>query len=121
MEMREGSEEYSAAHAGLVALTDEQTALQDLALVMEPRTLSDAAVQLSVLTDAVTEICVPDLQSLLQSGDLANDLARFRKALAAITLAVTTAAGLGQDKEKPAAAEADAPKSEQCGSVGSPS
>jgi hypothetical protein len=101
MAMPEGSEEYSAAHARLVALTDEQTALQDLALVMQPKTLSDAAVQLGILTDAVTEICVPDLGSLLQSGDLANELAKLRRVLAGITPVVAAVAGLDQKQGRP--------------------
>jgi hypothetical protein len=97
MEMPEESEEYSAVHAMLVALTAEQAALQDLVLVMQAKTLPDAAVQLSVLSDAVAEICVPDLGSLLQSGDLAYDLDRFRRVLVGLTPVVVGTAGLDQD------------------------
>jgi hypothetical protein len=89
-----GSREYCVAHEGLVALVDEQTALQDLALAMQARTLSDAAVQLGVLFDLLVEICVPDLLSQVQSNDLARDLARLKRALAGIRLVVAKAAGL---------------------------
>jgi hypothetical protein len=110
--MPEGSEEYSAAHARLVALTDEETALQDLALVLQPQTLSDAAVQLGALTDAVTEICVPDLKSLLQSGDLANALTRFRMVLAGVAPVVAGVADVDQKEWQPAVAESNTSGSE---------
>lgn len=113
MAMPEGFEEYNDAHVRLVALVEEQTALQDLALVMQPRTLSDAAVQLAILSDAVTEICVPDLSSLLQSGDLANELARFRRVLVGVVPVVAAVTGLDQNQGRSPEADAGIPASEQ--------
>lgn len=98
MAMPEGSEQYCRAHAKLVILLDEQTALQELALAMPARTLIDAAVQLGILFGALADIGDADLGSQLQSGDLAQDLAKFERALAGITLVVADAAGVRLDE-----------------------
>jgi hypothetical protein len=92
--MPEGSKQYCAAHARLVHLMSEQTALQDLALAMQARSLTDAAVQLCILFDALAEVCFCDLASQAQSGHLGHDLEKFRRVLAGVTLAVADAAGL---------------------------
>jgi hypothetical protein len=98
MAMPEGSEQYCRAHTKLVILLDEQTALQELALAMPARTLTDAAVQLGILFGALADIADADLGSQLQSGDLAQDLAKFERALAGITQVVADAAGLRLDE-----------------------
>jgi hypothetical protein len=96
--MPEASEQYCIAHDRLVTLLDEQVALQDLALVMQANTLTDAAVQLAIMFDTLEEVCFPNLFGGLQSGDPASTAAKLQRAWAAITLVVADTAGLKLDQ-----------------------
>jgi hypothetical protein len=96
--MPEASEQYGIALDRLVTLLDEQTALQDLALVMQANTLTDAAVQLAIVFDTLAEVCFSTPCGRLQSGDPASALAKLQRAWAAITLVVADAAGLKLDQ-----------------------
>jgi len=92
--LAEESTQYQAAHTKLLCLLCEQIALEDLVLVMQPRTLTDAAVQLGIIFEELSEICAPDLEDRQQSDDMARELMKLRKALARITAIVADAAGV---------------------------
>lgn len=90
----EDSAQYQAAHATYLCLLCEQTALEDLALAMQPRTLADAAVLLGIMFEVISEICIVDQDGLQESGERTQELIKLQKALAHVTVLVAEAAGV---------------------------
>lgn len=92
--LAEASTQYWAAHDRYLSLVCEQIALEDLALAMPPRTLADAAVQLAIMFEVLSEICTLDQDSLQKSDERAQELTNLKKALGQVTVIVAEAAGV---------------------------
>lgn len=90
----ECSPQYQTAHATYLCLLCEQTALEDLALAMQPRTLAEAAVLLGIIFEIVSEICTVEQENLQELDERIQELVKLEKALAHVTVIVAEAAGV---------------------------
>lgn len=97
----EGSLEQDIAHKNLMYALDQDAALHDLGLSIRPNTLSEAAVQLSILFSAISRVGDSDLASQLRAGDLERDLTIFRRVIGGLARVVSTAAGIDLGKTGP--------------------
>jgi hypothetical protein len=86
--------EWHRASGAMDMILEEEVALQNLVLAMEPKTLEDAAVHLGCLFIALERMESNDLREQMHTGELERDLLACKRAAACLASVICREAGI---------------------------
>jgi hypothetical protein len=91
---REHTAEYRHLNAAMGLLLEEEIALPQLVMAMQPKTLEDTTVQVAVLFMTLNRMGAFDLRIEMESGRLGVELERVERAAACATAAMCRLTGI---------------------------